>query len=40
MESIVRNTVLTSSPSMILYGWVDYKTENDYLASFKLMKIK
>lgn len=40
MESIVCNTLLTSSPSMILYGWVDYKTENDYLASFKLMKIK
>lgn len=37
MESIVRNSLLTSSPSMVLYGWVDYNSENDYLADVKLL---
>lgn len=36
IDSIVRNTFLTSDPSLILYGWVDYKNENDYLASLKI----
>lgn len=39
MESIVRNTLLTSSPSMVLYGWIDYNSDNDYLADFKLLNI-
>lgn len=38
MESIVRKTLLTSHPTMILYGWVDYKDETDYLADLKLLK--
>lgn len=37
MESIVRNIFQTSSPSMVLYGWVDYKTDKDYLASLKVL---
>ena len=37
IEEIVRNATLTSSPSMILYGWVDYDDENDYLADFKII---
>ncbi len=36
MESIVRNTLLTSKPSMILYGWVEYQNDNNYLADLKL----
>lgn len=37
MESIVRNTLLTSNPSRVLYGWVDYNSDNDYLADLKLL---
>lgn len=40
MESIVRETLHTSNPSMILYGWVDYNDENDYLAELKLYENK
>lgn len=37
MESIVRNSLTTSNPTLILYGWVDYKDENDYFADLKLI---
>lgn len=37
MQSIVKNTLMTSNPSMILYGWVDYNNEGDYLADLKLL---
>lgn len=37
MQSIVRNTLMTSNPSMILYGWVDYNNEDDYLADLRLL---
>lgn len=37
MQSIVRNALMTSNPSMILYGWVDYDNEKDYLADIKLL---
>lgn len=37
MLSIVKNTLMTSNPSMILYGWVDYNNEGDYLADLKLL---
>lgn len=38
MENIVQNSLKTSSPTKILYGWVDYKDENDYFADLKLIK--
>lgn len=38
IERIVQNTLTTSSPSMVLYGWVDYEKDNDYLADLKLIK--
>lgn len=37
MLSVVKNVSLTSKPSMILYGWVDYNDRNDYLASLRLI---
>lgn len=37
IESTVANAFLTSSPSHILYGWVDFVNENDYLADLKLI---
>lgn len=37
MELIVRNSLLTSNSSMVLYGWVDYNSDNDYLANLKLL---
>jgi len=37
IESVVKNTLLTSNPTMVLYGWVDYDNENDYLAELKLL---
>lgn len=40
MESVVANTLLTSSPSMVLYGWVDYDNDEDYLADLKLITNK
>lgn len=39
MEQIVNATLTTSSPSLILYGWVDYIDENDYLADFNLIRV-
>lgn len=38
MEAIAADTALTSNPSMILYGWVEYKTDEDYTASLKLLR--
>lgn len=37
METIVRNSLRTSNPTSILFGWVDYKDENGYLADLKLI---
>ncbi len=37
MNEVVRNTFLTSSPSFILTGWVDYDNDEDYLADIKLV---
>ena len=38
MEEIVENAFLTSDPSFILTGWVDYDDEEHYLAEMKIMK--
>lgn len=39
MKQIVNATLTTSSPTLILYGWVDYINENDYLAESKLIRV-
>lgn len=39
IDEIVKETLLTTNPSMILYGWVDYNNEADYLADLKLLNI-
>ena len=38
MEEIVENAFLTSDPSFILTGWIDYDDEEHYLAEMKIMK--
>lgn len=37
MDEVVKNVYLTSNPSFILTGWVDYENENDYLADLKIV---
>lgn len=37
MDDIVRNAYLTSSPTFILTGWVDYNDEQDYVANMKIV---
>ncbi len=37
MKEVVRNTFLTSSPSFILTGWVDYDNDEEYLADIKIV---
>ena len=37
MDEVVKNTFLTSNPSFILRGWVDYDDEEHYLADMKLV---
>jgi 3-oxoacyl-[acyl-carrier-protein] synthase-1 len=37
IDEIVSNAFLTSSPTFILTGWVDYNDEEDYLANLKLV---
>lgn len=37
MRDIVSNAFLTSRPSFILTGWVDYDDEENYLADLKLI---
>lgn len=37
MDDIVQDAFLTSDPSFILTGWVDYDDENNYLADMKLV---
>lgn len=37
MEEIVENVFLTSSPSFVLAGWVDYNDDSDYLADLRLL---
>lgn len=39
IEKTVSDSLLTSSPSHILYGWVEYINKNDYLAQLTLTKI-
>lgn len=38
MDDIVRQTLLTSSPSLILTGWVDYDSPDAYLADLRLIR--
>lgn len=38
MEQIVADAFLTSSPSFILTGWVDYNDESDYLADMRIVR--
>lgn len=37
MREVVNNAYLTSTPSFILTGWVDYENDNNYLADIKLV---
>jgi 3-oxoacyl-[acyl-carrier-protein] synthase-1 len=37
INETVENAFLTSSPSFILAGWVDYNNDTDYLANLKLV---
>lgn len=37
MQEVVNNAYLTSTPSFILTGWVDYEDDNNYLANIKLV---
>ena len=37
IDDIAEDLFLTSSPSFVLTGWVDYNDENDYLADMKIM---
>lgn len=37
MDEVVKNTFLTSNPSFILTGWIDYDDEEHYLADMKLV---
>ncbi len=37
MDDMVENTFLTSSPTFILTGWVDYNNEQDYEAELKIV---
>ena len=37
MDDIAEDLFLTSSPSFVLTGWVDYNDDNDYLADMKIM---
>lgn len=37
MNDIVENAYLTSSPSFILTGWVDYDDEENYIAELRLV---
>lgn len=37
MDEVVKNVYLTSDPSFILTGWVDYENENDFLAELKIV---
>lgn len=37
MNRMIRNVFLTSNPSFIITGWVDYEDENNYLAELKIV---
>lgn len=37
MSDIVKNVYLTSSPTFILTGWVDYEDEHNYEAKLRLV---
>lgn len=37
MERIVKNIFLTSHPTFVLTGWVDYENGNEYLAEIKII---
>ncbi len=38
METVIKSVFETSNPSLILAGWVDYETENNYLAELKIVR--
>lgn len=38
MDEVVADALLTSSPSLILTGWVDWHSDTDYLADLRLLK--
>lgn len=37
MNEVVGNVFLTSDPSIILTGWVDYENEEEYIADLKIV---
>lgn len=37
MQDVVNNAYLTSDPSFILTGWVDYESDDNYLADIRLI---
>lgn len=37
MQGILDSTMLTSSPSFILTGWIEYTDETDYIADMKIV---
>lgn len=37
MEEVIKTTFLTSNPSFILTGWVDFDKDDDYFAELKLV---
>lgn len=37
MQCILDSTLLTSDPSFILTGWIEYAGEDDYIADMKIM---
>lgn len=37
MERMIKNIFLTSHPTFVLTGWVDYENENEYLAEIKII---
>ena len=39
IEQIASEAFLTSSPSLILTGWVDYNNDSDYLADLRLITV-
>lgn len=40
MRTTAENVYLTSEPSAVIYGWVDYIDEENYLAELRLIRIK
>lgn len=40
MNAIIESSLLTSSPTFILTGWVDYENEENFLANMKIVTNK